>query len=132
MDNMAAKAAGGVASRIAAAGTKLGQPLEVSVLRKEDYAFVAPGAKGTAVSSVGETYDVLQCNAAPSAITTRGHQFPMAFLDVASGLDEHGAAAKLPLPYCHIDLADSVVDARGIETGSPIVPLFGHFVLGLD
>ena len=55
----------------------------------------------------------------------------MAFLLLASGLASHGAGAALPLPYCHIDLADSVADSRGVETGSPIVPLFGHFVLGL-
>ena len=35
------------------------------------------------------------------------------------------------LPYCHIDLADSVVDSRGVETGSPIIALFAHFLLGL-
>jgi leucyl aminopeptidase len=135
IDNMAAKAAGGVAPRIASAGARLGQPLEVSVLRKEDYAFIAPGAKGTPVAAgagAGEMYDVLQCNNGPSSTTTRGHQFPMALLDVASGLSDHGAASCLPLPYCHIDLADSIADERGIETGSPIVPLFGRFVLGLD
>jgi hypothetical protein len=56
----------------------------------------------------------------------------MAFLVIASGLDHHGAAggftrtkvllpstkvqiltpcvaAKLPLPYCHTDLADSIL-----------------------
>ena len=131
IDNGAARAAGGVACRLASAGARLGQPLEVSVLRKEDYNFVAPGTKSTPVAPVGEMYDVLQCNAGPSATTVRGHQFPMAFLAIASGLDDHGAAAQLPLPYCHIDLADSTEDQFGIETGSPIVPLFGHFVLGL-
>ena len=55
----------------------------------------------------------------------------MAFLLIASGLHGHGASAQTPLPYCHIDLADSVVDARGVETGSPIVPLIAHFLLGL-
>ena len=83
------------------------------------------------MAPAGEMYDVLQCNAGPSATTVRGHQFPMAFLAIASGLDGHGAAAELPLPYCHVDLADSTVDDYGVETGSPIVPLFGHFVLGL-
>ena len=55
----------------------------------------------------------------------------MAFLVLAAGLTEHGAGAALPLPYCHLDLALSVADSRGVETGSPIVPLFGHFLLGL-
>ena len=55
--------------------------------------------------------------------------------DVREGAYDYapsGAGAALPLPYCHIDLADSVADARGVETGSPILPLFGHFVLGLS
>jgi leucyl aminopeptidase len=69
---------------------------------------------------------------APTAVTMRGHQFPMAFLVVASGLRDHGAGSALPLPYCHLDLANSVVDGRGVETGAPIVPLFGHFLMGLD
>ena len=130
-DSAAARAAGGLAPRLAAAGARLGQPLEVSSLRREDFAFVAPGGKGTPVSSCGDCYDVLQSNNAPTAVTARGHQFPMAFLLIASGLSEHGAASELPIPYCHVDLADSVADARGVETGSPILPLFGHFLLGL-
>lgn len=130
-DSPAARAAGGLAPRLAAAGALLGQPLEVSSLRREDFTFIAPGCKGTPVSACADSYDVLQSNNAPTAVTTRGHQFPMAFLLLASGLASHGAGAALPLPYCHIDLADSVADSRGVETGSPIVPLFGHFVLGL-
>lgn len=130
-DSPAARAAGGLAPRLAASGARLGQPLEVSSLRREDFAFIRPGCTGTPVSTCGDVYDVLQSNNAPTAVTKRGHQFPMAFLLLASGLADHGAGAALPLPYCHIDLADSVADARGVETGSPIVPLFGHFLLGL-
>jgi leucyl aminopeptidase len=131
-DSGAARAAGGLAPRLAAAGARLGAPLEVSSLRREDFAFIAPGCHGTPVSACGDVYDVLQSNNAPTAVTTRGHQFPMAFLLIASGLEDHGAGSALPLPYCHIDLADSVADARGVETGSPIVGLFGHFLLGLS
>lgn len=101
------------------------------MLRRDDFKFVAPGSRGTPVAACGDSYDVLQSNNAPTAVTGRGHQFPMAFLLIASGLMDHGAGSALPLPYCHLDLADSVSDARGVETGSPIVPLFGHFVLGL-
>merc|ERR1711865_858946 len=102
------------------AGSLLGQPLEVSALRREDFEFIAPGCGNTPVANYGGTYDVLQSNNAPTAITARGHQFPMAFLIVASGISDHGAGSLLPLPYCHIDLADSVADGHGIETGSPI------------
>ena len=56
----------------------------------------------------------------------------MAFLLIASGLQEHGAGAAVPLPYCHVDLAGSVADARCVETGSPIVPLIGHFLMGIS
>ena len=130
-DSAAARAAGGVASRLASAGALLGQPLEVSSLRREDFRFIAPGCGNTPVAQCGALYDVLQSNNAPTAVTARGHQFPMAFLLIASGLMEHGAADELPLPFCHVDLADSVADEYGVETGSPILPLFGHFVLGL-
>lgn len=132
IDNGAARAVGGIAARIAAAGAMLGQPMEVSSLRREDYQFIAPGSTGTPISQFAGTYDVLQSNNAPTANTVRGHQFPMAFLDIASGLHEHGAGSTTPMPYCHIDLAKSIFDARGIETGSPIVPLYGHFVLRLS
>lgn len=132
IDNGAATAAGGLAHRIAAAGTRLGQPLEVSSLRKDDFAYIAPGSTATPVSSCPGVYDVVQSNNAPTAVTMRGHQFPMAFLVVASGLRDHGAGSALPLPYCHLDLANSIVDGRGVETGAPIVPLFGHFLMGLD
>lgn len=130
-DSGAARAAGGVAPRLPAAGALLGQPLEVSSLRREDYQFIEPGSPITPISRCGEAYDVVQCNNAASVATVRGHQFPMAFLDVASGLREHAAGSAVPIPFCHMDLANSVMDSRGIETGSPIVPLFGHFVLKL-
>lgn len=105
--------------------------MEVSSLRREDYEFIAPGCSGTPISKYGGAYDVLQSNNAATVKTVRGHQFPMAFLTVASGLQEHSAGSDFPLPYCHMDLAKSVIDLRGVETGSPIVPLFGHFVLNL-
>merc|ERR1719323_908987 len=59
IDNAAARAAGGVAPRISAAGTALGQPLEVGTLRKDDFDHVAPGTAGTPVSLCPDTYDVL-------------------------------------------------------------------------
>jgi len=125
IDNGAARVAGGVATRIAAAGAALGEPVEVSSLRREDFDFVAPGTTGTPVSRCPDAYDVLQTNTSVSGATKRGHQFPMAFLSIASGLRSE---AK-PLPYCHMDLAGAIVDNRGVETASPLVPLFAHFVL---
>eukprot|EP00931_Biecheleriopsis_adriatica_P058806 TRINITY_DN35098_c0_g1_i1.p1 TRINITY_DN35098_c0_g1~~TRINITY_DN35098_c0_g1_i1.p1 ORF type:complete len:515 (+),score=77.71 TRINITY_DN35098_c0_g1_i1:111-1655(+) len=130
LDNAAARSMGGVATVLAEAGTILGQPIEVGMVRREDFEFVAPGSSGTPVSKFPDTYDVLQTSTAASTMTARGHQFPAAFLAIASGLQEHGSGHSVPLPFCHVDLAGSVADARGVETGSPILPLFGAFVLG--
>jgi len=131
LDGAAARAAGGVAPRLATAGALLGEPVEVGRVRREDFAHVAPGTAGTPVSKCPDAYDVLQTNTASSVNTPRGHQFPVAFLTIASGLQEHGAGSERPLPYCHIDCAGSVLDGHGVETGSPLLPLFGHFALGL-
>eukprot|EP00930_Biecheleria_cincta_P059298 TRINITY_DN45046_c0_g1_i1.p1 TRINITY_DN45046_c0_g1~~TRINITY_DN45046_c0_g1_i1.p1 ORF type:complete len:494 (+),score=77.29 TRINITY_DN45046_c0_g1_i1:187-1668(+) len=108
LDNAAARLQGGLATLLAHAGNLLGQPMEVGRLRREDFEFVAPGTAGTPVSKCPDAYDVLQTSTASSVATPRGHQFPAAFLAIASGLQEHGA--------CH--------------KGSPILPLFGAFVLG--
>jgi len=130
LDNAAARSMGGVATRLADAGAMLGQPVEVGRLRREDFELVAPGTAGTPVSRCPDAYDVLQTPTASSSVTARGHQFPAAFLAIASGLQEHGPGHPVPLPYCHVDLANSVADARGVETGSPILPLFGAFAWG--
>lgn len=70
-DSPAARAAGGLAPHLAAAGALLGQPLEVSSLRREDFAFIASGGAGTPVSACGDSYDVLQANTAPTSATIR-------------------------------------------------------------
>ncbi|MEQ1633181.1 MAG: leucyl aminopeptidase family protein, partial [Planctomycetota bacterium] len=75
-------------------GELSGDPFEVTRLRREDWDFVAPTSKA---------WDVLQCNNLPSSGTPRGHQFPMAFLCIASGLAAHGSDSKEPLPYTHVD-----------------------------
>lgn len=78
----------------------MGDPCEISTVRREDFAFIR-----TAYS----TEDVLQSNNAPSSGTSRGHQYPAAFLTVASGLDKHGLAAERPLSYTHLDIAGRCV-----------------------
>ncbi|WP_394228205.1 M17 family metallopeptidase [Pseudoalteromonas spongiae] len=83
---------------------------EVSRERREDYSFIAPKTLAD---------DVLSSNNAPSAITARGHQFPMAFLAVASGLDKHGANSELPIPYIHVDIAGSGVEGGDWQHGKP-------------
>ncbi len=61
------------------AGDLTADPYEISTLRREDY---------TMVAGKSEYEDLLQCNNAPSTMTSRGHQFPAAFMIVGSGLDK--------------------------------------------
>ena len=108
----------GVASRLFELGEAWGDPFEVSHLRREDWDFVRPRSSAD---------DVLSCNNEPSSRTPRGHQFPVAFLNIASGLDAHGGNGDRPLPYTHLDVAGSAVEKsdfqHGRPTGAPIVAL---------
>lgn len=106
------------ADQLAALGDLWGDPFEVSRLRREDFDFVAPRSKAD---------DVLSCNNLPSSGTARGHQFPMAFLAIASGLVRHGNDSKSPLPFTHIDIGGSATEGgdwqHGRPTGRPVVTL---------
>lgn len=85
------------------AGDVLGDPAEISPLRKEDFAFHRSAAYGE---------DLLQCNNLPSSRTPRGHQTPAAFLILAAGLDKHDANSSKPLKYTHLDVAGSAGDTQ--------------------
>ena len=118
IDNRPARAAG-IAQRLAAEGDLWGDPFDVSRLRREDWHFVRPRTKAD---------DVLSCNNAPSSATARGHQFPMAFLAIASGIAPHcHRDAERGLPYTHIDIGGSAVEnsdwQHGVPTAAPIVAL---------
>lgn len=106
------------AAPLVRAAEVLGEGLERSRLRAEDYAMCA--AKGPAE-------DVVSCNSLPSSRTPRGHQFPAAFLDIVSGLRAHNAKATEAIPFLHIDIAGSVVGAGGwafgVPTGAPVLAL---------
>jgi leucyl aminopeptidase len=99
----------GVSAQIAQAGDIWGDPSELSSSRREDFAFI----KARSCAD-----DVLSCNNAPSSVTARGHQFPMAFLVVAAGLDQ-SSALENSLPYVHIDIAGSGVDGGDWQHGKP-------------
>jgi leucyl aminopeptidase len=60
-------------------GDLVADPYEISTIRREDYDFVA---------GRNEYEELLQANNAPSTMTSRGHQFPAAFLILGSGLDK--------------------------------------------
>jgi leucyl aminopeptidase len=101
-----------------AAGDLWGDPFEVSRLRREDFDFVQPKSRAD---------DTLSCNNLPSSGTARGHQFPMAFLCLASGLAKHGNDSAIPLPFTHIDIGGSGAEGgdwqHGRPTGRPLVAL---------
>ncbi len=68
------------------AGDLMGDPYEISTIRREDYKMV---------EGPSEYEDLLQCNNLPSSGTSRGHQFPGAFLIEGSGLEK----VKFFVPY---------------------------------
>jgi leucyl aminopeptidase len=80
-------------------GDLMGDPYEISTIRREDYKIVA---------GRNEYEDLLQCTNNPSSAEPRGHQFPAAFLIRASGLDKHSIdSSEKQLPYSHVDIAGS-------------------------
>lgn len=95
-------------------GQLIGDPAEISPLRKEDFAFHRSKAYGE---------DLLQCNNLPSSRTPRGHQTPAAFLIMASGLDKYDVNSSKPIKYCHLDIAGSAGDIPHPPTGTPILAL---------
>jgi leucyl aminopeptidase len=121
MDNGPARALG-LGARLAELGDLWADPFELSRLRREDFDFIRPRSKAD---------DVLSCNNAPSSATARGHQFPMAFLAVASGLAAHGGDSARPLPFTHIDIGGSGAEGgdwqHGRPTAAPVVALARAF-----
>lgn len=100
----------GVSAELFDAGERSGDCFERSRLRREDYAFVRPRSLAD---------DVLSCNNEPSSGTARGHQFPMAFLIKAAGLESHGRQSAMPLAYTHLDIGGSGVEGGDWQHGRP-------------
>lgn len=115
LDNGPARSAR-VAERLGNVGDDWGDPFEISRLRREDYDFVRPRTLAD---------DVLQCNNLPSSATPRGHQFPAAFLAIASGLNQHEGDSAKPIPFTHVDIGGSGAEGgdwqHGFPTGKPLV-----------
>lgn len=85
----------------------------------KDYDFINDKSKAA---------DILQCNTKPSAVTSRGHQYPAAFLARASGLDKHGCDSEKPLSYTHLDIAGSAGKLPNPPTARPILALCQMFL----
>ncbi|KAH8876962.1 aminopeptidase W07G4.4 [Schistosoma japonicum] len=68
-----------VSNELQNSGDLISDIAEISTIRKEDYAIN---------KAKSEYEDLLQCNNLPSSATPRGHQMPVAFLVVASGLNK--------------------------------------------
>ena len=117
LDNGAARKAR-VAERLGESGDAWGDPFELSRLRREDYDIVSPRTRAD---------DVLQCNSAASSATPRGHQFPAAFLAIASGLAGNEDDGQDRLPFTHIDIGGSGAEGgdwqHGFPTGKPLLAL---------
>jgi leucyl aminopeptidase len=115
----------GAAARLQRVGEAWGDPFEISLLRRDDVDFVQPRSRAD---------DVLSCNNKPSSQTPRGHQFPAAFLAIASGLDRHGTDGERPIPFTHIDVGGSAMEEmdwqHGRPTAAPVVALVATWVLG--
>ncbi|XP_026471121.1 putative aminopeptidase W07G4.4, partial [Ctenocephalides felis] len=111
------------AQKLQLAGEAVGQPFEISKLRREDFA--------VAVSSVGKGENLIQCLAGASSRQMRGHQYPVAFLTLVSGLDKHGLTSEKPISYSHLDITPSVLWPPEVTTGSPVVAL-AHLHLILE
>lgn len=106
------------ATKIQQAGEELGDMIELSTIRREDYNFIKSSADGE---------DLLQCNNAASSRTPRGHQFPAAFMIDAAGLEKHGIDSSQPLKYSHFDIAGSSGDYPNAPTGVPVLALANYF-----
>ncbi|KAG0252176.1 hypothetical protein BG011_007141 [Mortierella polycephala] len=127
LDNGPARKAN-ISTRIQAGGHILGDPFEISTLRREDYAYVAPGAASE---------DVVQANDKASSVTARGHQYPMAFMALASGVSNFGLdkEKKDQIAYTHVDIAGSAEESSSVGfslpevTGNPVPAFASAFLL---
>ncbi|XP_053619686.1 putative aminopeptidase W07G4.4 [Plodia interpunctella] len=107
VDNHAARGAAH-AHKLAAAGDDVGEPVEVSRLRREDLRSHRGRAAGDALH---------QAHSRPSVDTPRGHQGPAAFLLLAAGLDSQ------ELEYTHLDVAASAGCFPDAPTAAPLLAL---------
>jgi leucyl aminopeptidase len=99
-------------------GDVLGDPFEVSRLRREDFDFVQPRSKAD---------DVLSCNNAPSSATAARPPVPDGVPVPRQRPRRHGNDSAVPLPFTHIDIGGSGCEGgdwqHGRPTGRPLVAM---------
>ncbi|KAF5305226.1 hypothetical protein FQR65_LT07765 [Abscondita terminalis] len=94
MDNGPARKAGN-SMKLQKCSEEIGDPFEISVLRREDFQFHKGKVEGE---------DIHQGVNGPSTRCQRGHQGPAAFIIMASGLDRYGSESVKPLKFTHLDI----------------------------
>uniref|UniRef100_A0A5K3EPV8 CYTOSOL_AP domain-containing protein n=1 Tax=Mesocestoides corti TaxID=53468 RepID=A0A5K3EPV8_MESCO len=110
----------GVLDSLQKSSELLSDPLEITLLRREDYTF-----------NVGplETEDLRNSNPGKDVSTQRGSQVAAAFIIQASGMEEHGRGTENPLRFVHLDVTGSVGDGDTVPTASPLTLLATHYLL---
>ncbi|VDL85385.1 unnamed protein product [Schistocephalus solidus] len=120
MDNGPARRLG-YAKALSQGGALVGDPIEVSSLRREDYEVCFP---------VSEYEDLQQRNTHPETVKYRGHQYPAAWMLLASGMTDYGMQNdKISLPYTHMDVSNAVGVKNSPATGTPVSMLVSTYVL---
>uniref|UniRef100_A0A8D9A8R1 Aminopeptidase W07G4.4 n=1 Tax=Cacopsylla melanoneura TaxID=428564 RepID=A0A8D9A8R1_9HEMI len=118
MDNGPARVASN-AVHLSETGEEMGDPFEISRIRREDFRFHKSKCEGE---------DLIQSGMKSTGTNSRGHQGPGAFLICASGLDKYGLDnGNKSLKYSHFDIARQ---GRYPEepTGRPVVALVSHYL----
>ncbi|XP_063989183.1 putative aminopeptidase W07G4.4 isoform X2 [Diachasmimorpha longicaudata] len=122
MDNAVARQSSN-AEKLQASGETMGDPFEISRIRREDFRFHEGRAEGD---------DVRQAANVLSTKLERGHQGPAAFLIMASGLDKHGACSCTPLKYTHIGIGSHLSSCHALEipyTGNPVLAMSYCYII---
>ncbi|KAL0105085.1 hypothetical protein PUN28_016616 [Cardiocondyla obscurior] len=119
MDNAVARRVNN-AEKLQALGEAIGDPFEVSRIRREDFLTHQGKVEGD---------DILQALNQPSVKSQRGHQGPAAFLIKVSGLDKHGIESEKPLKYSHLDIGGNSGKLPHQPTGAPILALANTYLL---
>nr|VZI08692.1 unnamed protein product [Spirometra erinaceieuropaei] len=121
MDNGPARKTG-ESFKLRDGGALIADITEISSLRREDYEVCYP---------VSEYEDLQQRNTHANTIKYRGHQYPAAWMIMASGLSKYSntAAEEDQIKYTHVDVASSVGVHNSEATGNPTTMFLSTYVL---